>query len=88
MSDKTVTKQPASVTPPPAIRPDTAAMTDRQLASAVLAKSLKPRAAEIRRLAEAVAAGGKGKKAKKTKPETGDRKLAKIPGQKKKKKKA
>ena len=70
---------------PPAARPDTAAMTDRQLAKAVLDKTVRPRAAELRRLAEAVLSGGKAKKAKKAKSDK-DRKLAKIPGQKKKKK--
>lgn len=71
--------------PAPA-RPDTAAMTDRQLARAVLDKTLRPRPAEIVRLAEAVLSGGKAKKAKKPKGDKADRKLAKIPGQKKKKK--
>jgi hypothetical protein len=70
---------------PAAVRLDTAAMTDRQLAKAVLDKTVRPRVAELRRLAEAVLSGGKAKKAKKAKSDK-DRKLAKIPGQKKKKK--
>lgn len=69
---------------PAAARPDTSAMTDRQLARAVLDKTVRPRVADILRLAEAVLSGGKAKKAKGDKAE---RKLAKIPGQKKKKKK-
>jgi len=88
MTEKTANNQPASAAPAPAARADTSAMTDRQLARAVLDKTVKPRAADIRRLAEAVAASGKTKKAKKSKAQTGERKLAKIPGQKKKKKKA
>lgn len=88
MTEKTATKEMTSATPVSAQRLDTSAMTDRQLARAVLDKAVKPRAAEIRRLAEAIAGGGKAKKAKKAKAGIGDRKLAKIPGQKKKKKKA
>jgi hypothetical protein len=64
-------------------RPDTATMTDRQLAQAVLARTIRPRVAEVARLAEAVLAKGKKKPAKKAK----SGKLAKIPGQAKKKKK-
>jgi hypothetical protein len=68
-------------------------MTDRQLAEAVLARTVRPRVADVRRLAEAVLAKpakkGKGgtKKAagKKAKGQKADRKLAKIPGQKRKK---
>lgn len=71
---------------PAAARPDTAAMTDRQLARAVLDKTVRPRVAEVLRLAEAVLVGGKAKKAKKPRGDKADRKLAKIPGQKKKKK--
>jgi hypothetical protein len=77
---------PAPASSSAANRPDTAAMTDRQLARAVLDKAIKPRAAELRRLAEAVLSGGKSKKAKKPKGDKADRKLPKIPGQKKKKK--
>lgn len=73
--------------PPPAARPDTSTMTDRQLANAVLTAGLRPRIGEIRRLAEAVlAAAGDKKKSKKAK-DGKTRKLAKIPGQAKKKKK-
>jgi hypothetical protein len=68
--------------------PTGAEMTDRQLAEAVLARTLRPKAADIRRLAEAVLAKSAKKKArdgKKAKGTKGDRKLAKIPGQKRKK---
>lgn len=71
------------VAPP---RPDTSTMTDKQLANAVLARTIRPRTSEVQRLAEAVVASAdkkQGKKAKDGKP----RKLAKIPGQAKKKKK-
>lgn len=71
---------------PAAARPDTAAMTDRQLARAVLDKTVRPRVAEIQRLAEAVLSSGKAKKTKKAKGDKAARKLAKIPGQKKRKK--
>ena len=70
------------VVPAPA-RPDTSTMTDRQLAEAVLSKALRPRVAELRRLAEAVLAKGVKKSGKKAK----SGKLARIPGQAKKKKK-
>lgn len=65
---------------------DSLGITD--LARAVLARTIRPRAASVRRLAEAVLAGkakSKGKKAGKGKDkEKGKRrKLAKIPGQKK-----
>lgn len=74
--------------------PAGAELTDRQLAEAVLARTLRPRAADIRRLAEAVLAKSTKKKAKdgtkkaagkKAKGHKADRKLAKIPGQKRKK---
>lgn len=51
-------------------------LTDKQLAKAVLARELRPRVGEIRRLAQAVLSRkGKGKKAKSDK-------LAKIPQKK------
>ena len=74
--------------------PATEEMTDRQLAEAVLARTVRPRVADVRRLAEAVLAKGAKKKGKdgtkkaggkKAKDQKGDRKLAKIPGQKRKK---
>ncbi|MXP41600.1 hypothetical protein GRI75_08085 [Altererythrobacter soli] len=79
--------------------PAHADLTDRQLAEAVLARTLRPRAADIRRLAEAVLAKSAKKKAKdgtkkaagkkaagkKTKAHKANGKLAKIPGQKRKK---
>lgn len=74
--------------PAPATRPDTTALSAKQLARMVLAREIKPRVSEVRRLAEAVA--GKPKKPKKDKaagksadkPGKAERKLAKIPGQK------
>lgn len=72
--------------PPPGLRPDTSTMTDRQLANAILAAGLRPRVGEIRRLAEAVLSTAGDKKKRKAK-EGKTRKLAKIPGQAKKKKK-
>lgn len=83
MSETNRAEERQGASNPPAGRPDTSAMTDRALARAVLDKTVRPRVNEVRRLAEAVASGGKMKKAKKAKA---DRKLAKIPGQKKKKK--
>ena len=70
----------------PEQRPDTSTMTDRQLAEVVLARKIRPRVGEVRRLAEAVVAKGKKKSAKKGKTARSG-KLAKIPGQDKKKKK-
>jgi hypothetical protein len=64
---------------------DRAALTDKELAQAVLAGTLRPRAGEVRRLAEAVlwkdAPKPPKKKGKAKKAKSG--KLAKIPRQKK-----
>lgn len=70
-------------------RPNTDAMSAVQLAKAVLAGEIRPRVGEVRRLAEAVIEkpAAKKKKPKKGKAKKADRKLAKIPGQGKKKKK-
>ena len=66
---------------PPALERDK--LTDKQLAKAVLAGEFKPRAAELRRLAEAVLKKStpKAKKAKGKKAKSG--KLAKIPQKRK-----
>ena len=73
--------------PPPPAPPavDTAGLSPAELAQAVLAHMVRPKAADVRRLAEAVLAG----KTKKKKKKAGDkkaggkkRKLSKIPGQK------
>jgi hypothetical protein len=62
-----------------------------ELAQGVLSKEIRPRAVDVRRLAEAVAAGGSGKPKKASKKADGGKKkdkskkkLAKIPGQSKK----
>jgi hypothetical protein len=84
----------AQEAPASAAVPAGAELTDRQLAEAVLARTLRPKTADIRRLAEAVLAKPAKKKAKdgakkadgkKAKVPKADRKLAKIPGQKRKK---
>jgi len=67
---------------PPALDRD--ALTDKELAKAVLAREFRPRVAEVRRLAEALL----GKAAKKDRPKGKGKKaksknLAKIPRQKK-----
>ena len=81
---KSETPAPAPVSDPapaPIARPDTTGLSAKQLARMVLAREIKPRVSEVRRLAEAVA--GKPKKPKKDKsPGKAERKLAKIPGQK------
>lgn len=67
------------------------ALSVKDLASGILSKEIRPRAADIRRLAEAVLDGsGKPKKAKdkadggkKDKSKKNKKKLAKIPGQSK-----
>ncbi|MXO59785.1 hypothetical protein GRI89_09560 [Altererythrobacter salegens] len=69
-----------------AVRPDTSSMTDRQLAQAVLDRTIRARVAEVMRLAEAVVAKAKKKPSKKGKTARSG-KLAKIPGQSGKKKK-
>lgn len=74
-----------ATTASPADRPDTGAMDERELAQAILARAIRPRVGEIRRLAEAVAAKNGKKQGKKDKARKSDKKLAKIPGQKKKK---
>ena len=65
---------------------DRATLTDKQLAKAVMAGTLRPRVGEVRRLAEALlrkdAPKPPKKKAKGKKAKSG--KLAKIPGTKKK----
>ncbi|KRA81617.1 hypothetical protein [Altererythrobacter sp. Root672] len=84
---------PAKRPPPKKPAIDTSALSLEQLAQAVLAGEVKPRVADLRRLATAILepkADEKPKKAKgeKTKKEKGKHKLPKIPGQKKKKAKA
>lgn len=73
----------ASPSAAPAV--DTAALSPTELAQAVLARTLRPRAADVRRLAEAVLAGKTKKKKKKAAEKKAGgkkRKLSKIPGQK------
>ncbi len=91
-------KQPA--TPQPAARPARKPPTPRvsppipeddlglaELAAAVLARSFRPRVRHVRRLAEAVLAAEDKRATKKKAGKTSGkkRKLAKIPGQKRKK---
>ncbi|MBT2135343.1 hypothetical protein KK137_13475 [Croceibacterium sp. LX-88] len=85
----------APVQPPVPKKPavDTSAFSLEQLAQAILAGEVKPRVADIRRLATAVLepkTGEKPKKVKgsKAKKDKGKHKLPKIPGQNKKKAKA
>lgn len=76
----------------PAPTATTLALTDRQLAKAVLARTVRPKVADVRRLAEAVLGHGEAKKKRKPKKSAGkkakeaktDPKLAKIPGQNRK----
>jgi len=79
---------------PPARKPEPAAerveLGVADLARGILSKEIRPRIGDIRRLAEAVLAGGsaKPKKAKKDKADgkkkdKSKKKLAKIPGQQK-----
>jgi hypothetical protein len=94
MAAKNTSGDEAQKTPARTIASAGAELTDRQLAEAVLARTLRPKTADIRRLAEAVLAKSAKKKAKdgtkkadgkKAKSPKADRKLAKIPGQKRKK---
>jgi hypothetical protein len=77
----------AAKAPAPADNRDELSVAD--LARGVLSKDIRPRAGDVRRLAEAVLAGGKPKKTKKAKADDkkakGKKKLAKIPGQRAKK---
>ena len=83
-------KSADEVTAPPAIKlTDPAAELDpAALAEGILARTIRPRAADVRKLAGAVLAAGrkpdKKKKKKKTekKADGKKRKLSKIPGQK------
>ena len=81
----TVTKRGAPRAPAPADNRDELSVAE--LARGLLSKDIRPRAADVRRLAEAVLAGAKRKKDKKAKADEGKKakgkkKLAKIPGQK------
>ena len=75
-----------SASPAPAADRDELSVTE--LARGILSKDIRPRVGDVRRLAEAVLAGGKPKKDKKAKAEgkkaKGKKKLARIPGQTKK----
>jgi len=86
----TTTGGKRAAAPEPANDRDEVSLAD--LARGILAKEIRPRTVDIRRLAEAVLAGGgakpkKAKKDKKDKAESGKKKdkskkkLAKIPGQ-------
>ena len=86
MAGRTQAAKTDAVAPTAAPGPDREKLTDKQLARAIVAGTLRPRAGEVRRLAEAVLnkaapkaakkPKGKGKKAK-------SGKLAKIPQKKK-----
>lgn len=71
----------ATDAPPGAVRLDTAALGTKALAKAILAREVRPRVGEIRRLAEAVLK--KKSKKKSGKDSSGaKRKLSKIPAPK------
>ena len=75
-----LTETTAAASRPPALPADALGVKD--LARGILAKEIRPRAADVRRLAEALLAGAKPKKAKGAKKKDKSRKkLAKIPGQ-------
>lgn len=73
-------ENPSPVAPQP--RMDTASLGLADLANAILARQVRPRAADIRRLAEEVL---RKKKRKKDKKDGKARKLSKIPARKAKK---
>lgn len=66
---------------------DTAGLDIETLAAAILAREVRPRVGDIRRLAEAVLRKKQKKKAKKARKDAtkGERKLSKIPVRKSKK---
>jgi hypothetical protein len=87
---KTTTAAKRRAPPAPAAADMRDGLSATQLARGVLAKDIRPRAVDVRRLAEAVLAGSsaKPKKDKKVKADgkkAKGKKLAKIPGQKAKK---
>ena len=76
-------KKPGGDTPPPAAvqsEPSTEPLGLKALAEGILARTIRPRVTDIRRLAEAVLKPDKKKKKKSAKK--AERKLSKIPGQK------
>ena len=90
---RTAAKAPARArAKPPAKAPAPADKRDElsvgELARGILSKDIRPRAGDVRRLAEGVLAGGKPKKDKKDKADgkkaKAKKKVAKIPGQTKK----
>lgn len=88
MARPSVKKSPAAKPPPAQPSPAPADTLDpAALAAGILDRTIRPRAADIRRLAEAVLAAGRkpAKKKKKKAEKKADgkkRKLSKIPGQK------
>jgi len=91
-ASKTTTVAKRRTPPAPAPADDRNQLSVADLARGILSKDIRPRAADVRRLAEAVLAGGraKPKKDKKSKADGGKKakgktKLAKIPGQRAKK---
>jgi hypothetical protein len=75
--------KPAKRTPPPATvkaAPVVEPLDLKELAEGILARTIRPRVGDIRRLAEAVLKPDKKKKKKAAKK--AERKLSKIPGQK------
>ncbi len=64
---------------------DQDALSTSDLAKGVLARDFRPRAASVRRLAEAVLAAERAARKKKKKKSGKKRRLARIPGQKGKK---
>jgi hypothetical protein len=87
---KTTTAAKRRAPPAPAPADTRDALSLPELARGVLSKDVRPRAVDVRRLAEAVLAGpsAKPKKDKKVKADgkkAKGKKLAKIPGQKAKK---
>ena len=80
---KASAKKPGGETPPPAAvqgEPIAEPLGLKALAEGILARTIRPRVTDIRRLAEAVL--GPGKKKKKKAVKKAERKLSKIPGQK------
>ena len=76
-------KKPGGDTPPPAAvqaEPSAEPLGLKALAEGILARTIRPRVTDIRRLAEAVLKPGKKKKKKAAKK--AERKLSKILGQK------
>ena len=69
--------RPADEARPPMAEEERSQLSDKALAKAILARDLRPRVGEVRRLAEAVLAAAKAAKGSKAKKKAGRKKAGK-----------